>query len=199
MSEEFYNNRIPLDDTFYGNNYNAPRRGRAILILCCLESNNKFKVLDAKTKMYILKKIERSCYNKTCRFISKQGQALNWDNIQFVNYYNITALRIQKNLESNIHNTDIIDSICKCENISNIAFMKSHELQPDVSKHIYDVIAERKKQKIKKKISTQHKCYSCGFNRTTEQEIQSRSLDEGSTLIITCETEGCNNKWTFSS
>ena len=202
--KKFYDNRPPLDVTFYNNNYNDLRRSRVMLILCCLESNEQFKSLSRDIKLCIVRRIERSCYNKTCEFISQQGQALNWENIHFVNYYNITALRIQKNIECGEHNSDLINLICQFEDkpsnqINNIAYMASNELQPSISESIYNIISERRKQKIQKKISTQHKCFSCGFSRTTEIEIQSRSLDEGSTLIVTCETEGCSNRWTISS
>jgi DNA-directed RNA polymerase subunit M/transcription elongation factor TFIIS len=199
MHRTFYENRDPLDISFYKGDYNKYRRNRAILILCCLETQTTFKKLDKSHKMDIVHQIERSCYNETCNFIKKMGKSLNWNNPLFVNYYGIIAYKIQKNIEySKDHGTKLINDICT-NNKTCLGKMTSQEMHPEVSAEIHNEIKERMKQKIQKKISTQHHCFSCDSWRTTEQEIQSRSLDEGSTLIISCETEGCSNRWTISS
>lgn len=124
------------------------------------------------------------------------GQSLNWDNKHFVNYYNTCAYKLQKNLE---HPNNIIHDLCNLEKVDSIGYMTSKELKPEVSADLYKIIEERNKQKINKKISTQHHCVNCGNWRTTEQEIQARGLDEGTTLIITCETENCFHRWTMTS
>jgi DNA-directed RNA polymerase subunit M/transcription elongation factor TFIIS len=80
-----------------------------------------------------------------------------------------------------------------------VGSMTARDLCPDKTETIYHIIEERKQQKIKKKYSSQHECFKCGGRKTSESEIQSRSLDEGSTLIIICEMEDCSNTWTLSS
>lgn len=202
-NNEFFNNRLPLNMSFYSDNYNNIRRSKAIIIMCCLRTHKVFKEMPEERQMDIVKRIERSCYNNTCEIIGQQGLAMNWMNAMFVKLYDITCYKIQTNLElSEIDDFSTILVHNICNNVIDprkLAFMSSHELQPGRANNLHKVIEERKQQKIKKKISTQHKCRICGNRKTTEQEVQARSLDEGSTLIITCETEGCCNKWTITS
>jgi DNA-directed RNA polymerase subunit M/transcription elongation factor TFIIS len=200
---DFYKRTSPLDRGFYTSNYNDIRRSRAILLTCCLLTCKIFKKLSMTDQNRIVRKIERSCYNRTCKFAEGSGIPTNWENQDFINYYNILTNKLQYNIEvdENDEKSSLLTTrICNNEiDIDLIAYMSSRELQPHKSEEIYDIINTRKQQRIETKTSTQHQCFKCGNWKTTEQEYQIRSLDEGSTILVQCESEGCSNKWSISS
>lgn len=105
----------------------------------------------------------------------------------------MTAYKIQTNLMQGDYLICAI--INEAINVNEISKMKSSELNPAASKAIHGEIEERKKQAVKKKYSSAHKCFRCGGRKTTEHEMQSRSLDEGSTLVIRCAMDDCSNVW----
>jgi DNA-directed RNA polymerase subunit M/transcription elongation factor TFIIS len=205
MEEEgiFYSKRVILSDKYYTSKYNNERRSRAIVIGCCMRKYDRFCELNIDLQNDYIRRIERSCYNHTCTSADKKNVPRNWQNSNFLTLYNIITYRVQKNL---IYSKDVpgsiylIDKIIDGEiNIKNIGKMKSRELRPDITKEIYDDIEKRKQQKVFKKYSNQHKCFKCGGRKTTEVELQLRSLDEGSTLIVTCEMDNCSNVWKLTS
>jgi DNA-directed RNA polymerase subunit M/transcription elongation factor TFIIS len=203
QTEDFYHNRTILLDRYYTPQYNNDRRSRIIVIGCCMRNYSPFCNLDVNTQESYIRKIERSCYNYTCTSADKKNVPRNWENDNFRTLYNIITYRVQKNMVCSHEDPGsdyLIDKITKGEfDVNNIGKMKSRELRPEKTKDIYDDIEKRKQQKIVKKYSTQHECFKCGERRTTEVQLQLRSLDEGSTLIITCEMDNCSNVWKLSS
>ena len=200
--DAFYSNRKALPFEYYGKSYNNTRRSRAVIIGCCMRSYKPFRMLDEKTQETYIRRAERSCYNSSCIKADSINTPCNWENPVFVNIYNIISYRVQKNLE--VSYTDdsryLMDSIINGTfDITSIGNASSNELRPSVSSKILEDIEMRKEQKVIKKYSTQHECYKCGGRKTTEVEIQTRALDEGSTLVITCELEECGNTWKVSS
>jgi DNA-directed RNA polymerase subunit M/transcription elongation factor TFIIS len=126
----------------------------------------------------------------------------NWQNPLFVYKYNLIAYKIQTNLEltEEPHSKELVKRIINGDiDVKKIASMTAKQLHPHRFKEIYNEINLRKKQKVVKKISTQHECFKCGGRKTTETELQLRSLDEGSTLIIKCEMSNCENTWRITS
>jgi DNA-directed RNA polymerase subunit M/transcription elongation factor TFIIS len=202
-NNDFYSNRIVLPGNYYKSAYNNIRRARVIVIGCCLRNYGPFKDLHINKQEEHIRRIERSCYNHTCVSADKKNVPRNWQNTNFIILYNIIAYRVQKNLIYNKGDPGsdylvkkIIDGTI---DVYSIGKMKSRDLRPSKTQELYDDIEKRKQQKIVKKYSTQHECFKCRGRKTTEVELQLRSLDEGSTLIITCEMDNCNNVWKLSS
>lgn len=193
----FYRNRKVLPMSCYTKSFNNDRRARYIIIGCCLREYKVFNALLEKQQELIIKKIERGCYNYTCEHAEKMNIPKNWSNDSFIRLYNSTTFKIQKHIANSSQLVDrIVSGNIKLESMGS---MKSHGLFPEKTADIYKMIEHRKKQKINKKYSTQHECFKCGGRKTTETEIQARSLDEGSTLIIQCEMDNCSNRWTLTS
>jgi DNA-directed RNA polymerase subunit M/transcription elongation factor TFIIS len=157
--------------------------------------------LDTDMQLKIIRQIERSCHNQTSFIANARDVPRNWENPMFVNIYNIIAYKIQKNLYiPGVENSYLIKNIINGNILAkDVGSMESKQLQPSKSQVIHNEIEKRKQQKVKKKYSMQYLCTKCGGRKTSELEFQSRSLDEGSTLIITCEMDNCSNKWTISS
>lgn len=199
----FYEMRKILPDMYYSEQYNNDRRSRVVVIGCCLRKYQPFNDLPIEKQEEHIRRIERSCYNHACYMADTKNISCNFHNPIFVNIYNIITFRVQKNLLYDSDNPDnkyLVEKIVdESFDIKSIGSAKSSELCPAKTKKIRDEIEKRKRQKIIKKYSTQHECFKCGGRKTTEVEIQLRSLDEGSTLIITCEVENCGNVWKISS
>lgn len=78
--------------------------------------------------------------------------------------------------------------------LKNIGYMTSIQLNPYINQIYLTELAIRSLQTIKNKFSNLHTCPECGGNKSVEKPIQTRSLDEGQTLFITCQQ--CNYTWT---
>jgi DNA-directed RNA polymerase subunit M/transcription elongation factor TFIIS len=198
-NNHFYAHRIVLSRNYYNPTYNNIRRARVIVIGCCLRNYDPFRDLPIKKQEEHIRRIERSCYNYTCVSADKKNVPRNWQNTNFIILYNIISYRVQKNLiccEDDPGSDYLVKKIIDGSiDVYSIGKMKSRELRPSKTREIYDDIEKRKQQKVVKKYSTQHECFKCHGRKTTEVELQLRSLDEGSTLIITCEMDNCNNVW----
>jgi DNA-directed RNA polymerase subunit M/transcription elongation factor TFIIS len=201
--DSFYSKRTILPDRYYKPKYTNARRSRIIVIGCCMRQYPLFCELLVSDQESYIRRIERSCYNHSCTSADKKNVPRNWQNENFQSLYNIITYRVQKNLvwtKDDPGSEYLIDTITRGEfDVNNIGKMKSRDLRPAKTKDIYDDIERRKQQKIRKKYSTQHECFKCGGRKTTEVELQLRSLDEGSTLIITCEMDNCSNVWRLTS
>ena len=79
-------------------------------------------------------------------------------------------------------------------NIKTIGYMTSLEMNPNINQIYIDELNVRGQQMVKIKYSEMHVCYQCGNKKTQTREKQTRSLDEESTLFITCVI--CGNRWT---
>jgi len=202
--EEFFKERTILNFKYYGKNYNNTRRSKLISLECCMKKYPPFLNSINKNKQErLIELIERSCYNQTCTKADEENIPKNWQNRLFCQLYNMITYKVQTNLlycKTDSGSDYLIKQILANDyNINNIAKLSSRELRPDRSDKIHEEIEKRRQQKINKKISAQHECFKCGGRKTTETEVQMRSLDEGSTLIIRCEMENCNNVWKIST
>lgn len=83
-----------------------------------------------------------------------------------------------------------------CINPSNIGFMSSEELFPDINAPIHEQIDLRRKQKINYKTSSRYVCKNCKARKTRIEERQTKALDEPSTTFIIC--INCGSSWTKS-
>jgi DNA-directed RNA polymerase subunit M/transcription elongation factor TFIIS len=198
--ETFTNNRGILPIHFYEKGYaiTNDRRSRLSLLDCCLRTHERFVQLPEETRATIIRRIERSCYNHTCDLAAARNVPANWENSLFVHLYCQTTYKVQYNIERKSDTDDpyLIDGIIDGSiDLKTVGSLTSAQLCPSKSEDTRKYIDMRKQQKIVKKYSTQHICPKCGGNKTTEDEIQYRSLDEGSHLEMTCISETCGHTW----
>lgn len=187
----------------YSNNFQQCRLNQALLYLelyfayICM----KKKSINDEQLLSLVRKTERSCFNSS---ITSSGDApKNWGqntsnsiNI-FAETYKINSYKIAYNIDpENEKNHKLLDSILSGDFlIKNIGYLSSFKLSPELYEDIKNEIKERSQQKVVPKISKQHKCHSCGQRSTIEIEKQIRSLDEGSSVFVICQTDGCGNTW----
>ena len=201
--ETFYEWRKVLPDMYYSDNYNNHRRAHVVVIGCCMRRYAPFRGLDGEVQETHIRKVERSCFNETCAVADRRNVSKNWQNCLFVHIYNMVTYRVQTNLSwsAGDEGSDYLIArvVAGDIDVEALGGAASRELRPARTKAMYDEIEERKNQIVAKRYSTQHECSKCGKRKTTEVEVQLRSLDEGSTLIITCGFDNCNNVWRIRS
>ncbi len=197
---------IPIE--LYQNvEYNKIRRNNLILIAQIIESYienlNIEKIKDLSQVFnyeYIFNsiiKLEKSIYEKIKN--KKNKYKYMWDG-NFIFLYTSYSAKITKNIDTKHDNnvdTYLIDLILSGNiNIDKIIDLNSYKLSPNKTKDLIKKIKEQisiKDQEIYKKTSSLYKCRSCGDKKVILSEFQGRSLDEASTLSITCTI--CNNNW----
>ena len=200
---EKYGEQLP--ESYKDARYVKDRICRVKIIGSCLRRYPPFNKLPRATQEAYIRRAERSCYNYTCNKAMEMGVPRNWkttaqkDISMFRRIYSTTCYRVQSNLDfdpEDPSSTYLLKKIVDGTfDITTIGESKSRTLNPNISAKIYDEISIREKQVLTKKTSTQHRCSKCGNRKTTETETQTRSLDEGSTIQVTCEHEGCGHKW----
>lgn len=174
--------------------YNNPkyckeRRSIILLIASILENHINFKNISKDKQDNIIITIEKSCYNTT---IDKSNELLiyiNWDNSKFTYLYQLFCNKITKNLdsESEVNNSYLINAIINDEiDLKNIANLPSDKLCPEKSDIIKQNLTMRKSQKLNYKTSSLYTCRNCGKKSVTIREYISRSLDEATSLSLTC-------------
>ena len=200
MEEDFSKDKL-LNYWYYKNkDYYRDRYRQLVLIGHYLRKYEPFNNLDEKTQENIIEKIELSCFDKTKRTMDKQN--IRCEEI-FNKYYNTLCFKILNNIRVNPDDEEsyyLVKLITEGKiKLNIIAKLNSTELNPLKNKDLVNSINMRRKQTIKKKITTKYKCRKCGENRTTETSKQLRGLDEGVTLIIRCENEYCGNVWKINT
>ena len=179
-----------------------PRRLERIKIFKSLyEEYDDFKDLETGVKCSIIRQTERSSYNEAIRKSIKSGFPRYWkdgginDINKFAKLYSLICYRVQMNIDKdNKHNSELVSKIIQGEfDVKNIGSSSSIQLNPKYLVDIIEEINDRSQRHLQKKYSEQHECRRCHKRKTTEIEAQTRSLDEGSSLLITCEE--CGYKW----
>jgi len=157
----------------------------------------------------IAERIEQSCYNRTIAECKRDGVDRFWINKIFKNRYVNICNRIISNLNPDgiVNSTNdnpfytfeliiSLNSQYECKNrrkLTNIAYLTSYELNPQCNAIEINDINERKKIKLKEKVSKTIKCPVCGEKKTTYEEVQKRAADEPSTTVYKC--THCLHKW----
>lgn len=196
---EFYLHRTPLPPSCYKPGFPDVRKSHVIVIGCLMRELDEFRALPADVQTRHIINVERSIFHHALEVAEERDIPRNWENTSFCNLYNLITYRVQKNLDVK-QDTYLIENIIS-GNIDDttVGSLKSKELSPLKSKAIIDEIETRRKQRMVKKYSTQYKCPKCRNRKTSVISMQLRSLDEGSTLIITCAMDDCLHEWRLSS
>jgi DNA-directed RNA polymerase subunit M/transcription elongation factor TFIIS len=174
--------------------YNNLRRAYLILIASLLEKY----LIEGNIQDYepMVIAIEKSCYDDANDIADQELLHKDFSHPQFEHLYRTRMMRITKNLdyESEVGDeylaTQLLDGLIDPSTVSKL---DNKDLCPAKNQEILDRLSTRLNQHITLKTSSLYRCHKCGHRETTIQNKQMRSLDEPSTLIITCTF--CHYKW----
>lgn len=189
----FYEGRSPLPVGAYRRGYTNARRQRLVAIQCILRYHAIFKDLEESLRMKLVMGIEKGCHDYACDYAKINSIPSNWISTKFVTMYNITCNKTQNNLKytddkSFLLIKDLVSGKIKPD---TIAYKKSYELHPHKSQKERDEIRKRKQQKAKRRFCSQYTCFTCGQNKTIDDEKYTRGSDEPPTITITCYSDQC--------
>ena len=149
----------------------------------------KWSEIDLDYQNAIVRRIERSCYNKTIDTAKIDGVNLSLADAQFIGRYSATCSKVIYNLTKNEYvkeASSVIRIINNEIDPKNIANMTSEELCPEAFSDIRKEINRSQNQINFRKVSTAYTCRKCGGRETITDEYQSRAVDECGTLSIKC-------------
>lgn len=174
--------------------YDCPyRKDVCCIILDVLSQATTDK--SSKELLNITFNIEVGCYNEAINNATCKNIRTNW-NIYFIQIYQCITLRVIKNLdpESDVGSRYLLDNILSGNILPiNVGKLQPHELCIDRNIDIMLQTDKQRNEKIIDKVSNLYKCSKCRGSTTSIQDVQLRSLDEGSNTRITCMT--CSYVW----
>lgn len=147
--------------------------------------------------------VERSIFNASLFVGKEKGVPCLWSNADFVRVYRGRALRVLRNLDAKSEvvggGKDLRKAIQEAteEGVKamDVGAKNYWELCPERWQKEREIIARKEEKTIKKEIrSGVFWCARCKGNNTSYIELQTRSLDESTTYIITC--HDCHRSWT---
>ncbi len=188
---------LPLS-VYEDETYNKLRRGYIILIASFFKY---FIEQDDDIKNYetTIINIEKSCYEDALDIAEQELLPKSFDCSAFEYLYRTRVMRITKNLDINseVHDNHLIEGLMNGTiDALTVSKLENKDLSPSKNNDLLEELNTRLNQEVKLKTSSLYRCNKCGHKETTIQIRQMRSLDEASTLIITCTF--CHYKW-FSS
>lgn len=172
-----------------------------------LERNEINKILvdnldaNEQTIEFILTNIVNGCHQVVNDVAVKMKVELDWCNENYVTIFNcyFADIKIHMDPNSYIHSTFIIDGLQKYINgdpeginPAKIALLTPSEMSSNIQKYI-DPITNRKVDDVVENLSTRYRCGACQNKKTRIKQVQTKSFDEGTSLLITC--VNCNNSW----
>lgn len=194
------------------------RQDEVRAITQCLVSYGDIAKLPESDVQYLAELIELGVYNHSVRKAQERHIQVSWqDQVFFEIYSNISYnVKVNLDIESSVnksHNEKtqtylaskmyefLIHSHTQGDselapnllNPESLGAASSVDLNPHINQAYLDEIDLRNQQGIVMKFSQMYRCGRCGKRKARVREIQSASLDEGSTLFITC--IGCGNRW----
>jgi len=189
--------KIPFPIKYYTTPYNKIRRAKLLLFEACLNFYKEYCALTVNERMALINDIEKSCMNYTIRHATNNNIIPSWNTELFENLYHMICYKISANIKPDGlvqgNNGFARKVITRKLNIKELPKMASCDIYPELYEEIIDRIDASKKINKSVKVSTMYICGKCKSNKCTYQIIQSRSLDEGSTISVTC--TNCNNKF----
>ncbi len=169
---------------------------KKFLKVCEMDEN--FASLNDDVKMNIIRRLERSCLNKTIESCKNDLILNSWNDPKFIERYSTVTYMHLSNLNKNgvIVSPTYLKKICegvidpKC-----VMDMTSYEMCPEATETERELLKIRLNQKVKEKYTDRHPCKNCGSNKVKYIETSGRSLglDEISMFHFTCDE--CEYTW----
>lgn len=189
------------------------RQDEVQAIIRCLTNYDDFNKLSESDVEYVAELIELGIYNHAVHKAQERHIQVLWHDRVFFEIYSNISYNVKVNLdiessvnkshkektrtylvskmyEFSVHNKDHDHGLLNPESLGAAS---SVDLNPYINQAYLDEINLRNQQGIVMKFSQMYRCNRCDKRKARVREIQSASLDEGSTLFITC--IGCGNRW----
>ncbi len=183
--------KLTLPLVAYGDGYSKERRQVLLTICDILDKYPGFKQLSRNTQSSIVVEIENSCYDKLETKCAEEAIYKCWNNDRFVYLYSLICGRVISNLDMKGSNDYIINAIINNSiDITKIGYMDSDSLNPSIRKKLLENINSRKNIKLKQKTTSLYTCKNCKMKNCSVRFQQMRSLDEGQSMILTCQNCG---------
>jgi len=153
-------------------------------------SRNKLFNKDMKTIIGCSADIEASIYNKSMLGINEVFRQVESD--IFINNYSDELRHILVNFDINSHvkNVDLA-KLLKVNSLTDICKMPSTDLFPTLWESTFEEMRKQEESKERDATDTGMKCRRCGSHDLLISQSQTRSADEGSTIMTTC--NNCGN------
>jgi len=191
-------NFVPLRFYFYTNsNYNNIRRKKLLVFGSIMKKYNKFSILKYEKQNEIIRDIEISCYNTVIDKSCEYDICISWNNERFENLYHSICYNVCMNLdyETDVGSKYLAESILnKKISSKEVGKLSSKLMCPQKYIAIDKKIGEISNIESKVKTTELYRCYKCKKNQCTLESVQTRSLDEGMSVKVTCQY--CGNSWT---
>ena len=190
--------KVPLDLSFFSDDYTSIRRAKIILLMAMLNKHPVFSPLTQPEKNEFVRKIEESCLRHVCDLATESDITEDWDNEAFTSIYHAVCFKITTNLDP-----DLVNNVSFCSRIlsgeislDTLPKMTSQQIFPEQ----YSVITEKmeisKQVETAVKTSSLYRCGRCKQNKCSIESVITRSIDEGCTIKVTCVNCGM---WWFAS
>jgi len=139
--------------------------------------------------------LERGIFNYSLKEADRQKIVKKWDNKHFVQIYVDRLRSIVTNLRD-----DIIQNINDGTVLPHVvAFMTHQELAPERWAKLIEIKSKRDKSKFENNMAAAtdlFTCRKCKGNQCTFYTQQTRSMDESTTIFVSCLV--CGTKWKTS-
>ncbi len=174
--------------------YNKLRRGYIILIASLLEKYMMDEDICDYESMIVA--IEKSCYDNAVDIAEQELLHADFSSQAFEHLYRTQVMRITKNIDLDSEVGDdylAMGLLGGTIDPTTVAKLENKDLCPVKNEQLLENLNTRLNQHVTLKTSSLYRCHKCGHRETTIQSKQMRSLDEPTTLIITCMF--CHYKW----
>ncbi len=191
-----YKHLLPLTMEFYRRPYCDMRRVKIIMFSEYLGKYEEFTAMSYMKKIDMVARIEKSCLRESLRKAKEYGVRSVWTNTKFTSIYHAICYNIVSNIDfdSAVGSTSLMKKIFAGEiDIDRIAGLPSRELCQEKYEELLKRIELRSSVKIQHKFTTMYYCRKCRESKCKTENIQTRSGDEGLSVLITC--LNCNNSW----
>lgn len=185
---------IPLQlDVYESDSYNDIRRNKLLMFGMLLLKHDECRAASEDQMYEYIKNIERSCYNSSIDKATSPDYDIHpcWTNERFVNiYHDICA-----SIASHIDMSEIVVQRIMSSDIdtSQIGKMNIRILRPDLYATYMQTLDKYNGVDIKLKTTSLYRCGKCKQNQCMLQNVISRSIDEGTSVIAHCMF--CGNSW----
>lgn len=149
--------------------------------------------------------IEKNIYNYALKIADEQAILKRWDNPMFSVIYADKARDLLTNIDpvSKSTNNDNLLIKIQLESIdsdffSDLIYYDPQKQFPEHWQAIMDSVDKQEQELLsfKPKTSDEYVCHKCKKRETTYYSVQTRSVDESSTIYITCQP--CGYRWTIN-
>lgn len=185
---------MPLPSSLY-QKLHATRIAKVMLFLDCFGQYDEFGAMSPDGRLDLVCRLERSCYNYTIDKAKEENIMPTWTNDVFGDLYHSICYKISSNVDrAFVNNTRFaLNVISGVFDVDQVPRMSSKEMYPAIYDALEAEIRNRANVRKNVKVTSMYRCRMCHKRECTIQPRYNRSLDEGTSLTITC--QNCSFEW----